>query len=108
MKNDEAFELMIGHEIYYFASHADVVGAVAAMMRGTHVSGVADPSNKKCRVALQPIEARVQRRELPAPMARAVSQIAAGMPGPRRALEAGPGYLSTTNFCPYCGKELPE
>ena len=90
MKTVDCWELMIGHEMYLFASHADAVGAVAAMMRGAQLYGPADPNHKAARVGLKPIEARIQRREIAVPMARAVAALGAGVQATQLALPNAP------------------
>lgn len=86
MKTVDCWELMIGHEIYFFASHADALGAAAAMLRGAQAYGPANPNRKAARVGLKPIEARIQRRQISVPMARAVAALGTAVKATQLAL----------------------
>jgi hypothetical protein len=79
MKMVDVWELHIGFEIYLFASHADACGASAAMIRGAVMYSPSDPDHKGTRAGLSPIEARIQRRQIPVPMYRAVAALGAGV-----------------------------
>jgi len=89
MKTVECWELMIGHEMYLFVTHQDAVGALAAMIRGAQLYGPADPNHKALRVGMKAIEARIQRREVTAPMASAVAALGNGIRSAQQALSAG-------------------
>ncbi len=68
-------ELMIGHEMYLFATYQDALLACAAMVRGARLYGAADPHQSQVRVGMSPIECRIQRRMVAAPMKRAVAAL---------------------------------
>ena len=75
MRTIDCWELMIGHEIYLFATQQDALLACGAMGRGARMYSPADPEQPGVRVGLQPIECRIQRRAVQAPMARAVAAL---------------------------------
>lgn len=66
----EFWIVYVGHQMIAFGDEKTAGTAAAALSRGFHMDGAADPSKPGCKVTMSPVSPRIERVVIDIPRAR--------------------------------------